>query len=163
MAHPEVAVGRLAAREVRNGVIALVVGLVVMVSAVVKSFTSTSLASAGGLDALLANPAVRALYGMPFDVTSAGGFAVWRAGTFICVIAGLWAVMASTRVLRGEEEAGRWDLLLTASITRAGALGSHAVVLTAGSVLAGLGVALAFIAGASRSDRRSSTRPGSRW
>ena len=39
MAHPEVAVGRLAAREVRNGVIALVVGLVVMVSAVVKSFT----------------------------------------------------------------------------------------------------------------------------
>ena len=65
-----------------------------MVSAVVKSFTTTSLASAGGLDALLANPAVRALYGMPFDVTTAGGFAVWRAGTFICVIAGLWAVMA---------------------------------------------------------------------
>ena len=147
MAQPEVAVGRLAAREVRNGVIALVVGLVVMVSAVVKSFTTTSLASAGGLDALLANPAVRALYGMPFDVTTAGGFAVWRAGTFICVIAGLWGVMASTRVLRGEEEAGRWDLLLTASITRGGTLGSHAVVLTAGSVLAGLGVASAFIAG----------------
>ena len=123
-AHPERAVARLAAREIRNGWTVLVAATVVMIVAVLASFENTSLASSGGLDALLANPAVRALYGMPFDVTTAGGFAVWRVGTFLCVFAGLWAVMATTRVLRGEEEAGRWDLLLT-SLDHAGRLAAR--------------------------------------
>ena len=90
-----------------------------MIVAVIDSFSATDVASVGGLDTLLENPAVRALYGMPFDVTNAGGFTVWRVGTFLCVFAGLWALMATTRVLRGEEEAGRWDLLLTSPVTRA--------------------------------------------
>jgi ABC-2 type transport system permease protein len=142
--HPERAVARLAARQIRNAWIVLISAIALMIVAVISSFNTTSIASAGGLDALLANPAVRALYGMPFDVTSAGGFAVWRVGTFVCIAAGLWAAMATTRVLRGEEEAGRWDLLLTASVTRDGVLLSHSKVLAVGTVGIGLTVFASF-------------------
>jgi ABC-2 type transport system permease protein len=84
---------------------------------------------------------------MPFDVTNAGGFTVWRVGTFLCVFAGLWGVMATTRVLRGEEEAGRWDLLLTSPVTRAGVLTSHVGVLCGGSAVVGLAVFVPFVVG----------------
>ena len=118
--HPELAVARLAAREIRNGLITLVVASVVMIVAVIAQLQHHRRRHVRrASDTLLENPAVRALYGMPFDVTNAGGFTVWRVGTFLCVFAGLWALMATTRVLRGEEEAGRWDLLLTAPVTRA--------------------------------------------
>ena len=65
-----------------------------MVASVVASFSQADLSGSGGLGALVENPAVRALYGMPFDVSTAGGFAVWRAGTFICVIGALWGILA---------------------------------------------------------------------
>ncbi len=144
---PELAVARLAAREIRNGLIALVAVTVVMIVAVITSFSATDIATSGSFATLLENPAVRALYGMPFDVTNAGGFTVWRVGTFLCVFAGLWALMATTRVLRGEEEAGRWDLLLTAPVTRDGVLLSHVKVLGGGSVVVGLAVFLSFVSG----------------
>ena len=103
-----------------------------MIVAVISSFNTTASRAPAGFDALLANPAVRALYGMPFDVTTAGGFTVWRFGTFICMPQDSGRVMATTRVLRGEEEAGRWDLLLTASVTREGVLLGHSKVLAGG-------------------------------
>ena len=146
-ARPELAVARLAGREIRNGLIALLGVTVVMLAAVIQSFSTTDLATSSGLGALLENPAVRALYGMPFDVTNAGGFTVWRVGTFLCVFAGLWGVMATTRVLRGEEEAGRWDLLLTSPVTRAGVLTSHVGVLCGGSAVVGLAVFVPFVVG----------------
>ena len=129
--------------------IVLVVAAVLMIVAVISAASAppTSRRQAASTQ-LLANPAVRALYGMPFDVTTAGGFTVWRVGTFLCVFAGLWAVMATTRVLRGEEEAGRWDLLLTASVTRGGVLLSHVEGRSAaGSVVVGLAVFGSFVAG----------------
>ncbi|MET0661642.1 MAG: ABC transporter permease subunit [Ilumatobacteraceae bacterium] len=145
--HPELAAARLAAREIRNGLITLVVASVIMIVAVISSFSATDVATSASFGTLLENPAVRALYGMPFDVTNAGGFTVWRVGTFLCVFAGLWALMATTRVLRGEEEAGRWDLLLTAPVTRGGVLVSHVKVLGGGSALVGLAVFGSFVAG----------------
>ena len=145
--HPELAVARLAGREIRNGLITIVAASVLMIVAVIGSFSATDVATSASFATLLENPAVRALYGMPFDVTNAGGFTVWRVGTFVCVFAGLWALMATTRVLRGEEEAGRWDLLLTAPVTRGGVLVSHVKVLGGGSVVVGLAVFGSFVAG----------------
>src|SRR6187431_2646330 len=150
--HPELAVARLAAREIRNGLLTLVAAAVIMIVAVIASFSTTDLATSGGFGTLLENPAVRALYGMPFDVTNAGGFTVWRVGTFLCVFAGLWALMATTRVLRGEEKAGRWDLLLTAPVTRGGVLLSHVKVLGGGSVAVGLAVFGSFVTGGEPAD-----------
>ena len=66
MARPEAAWVRLALRQVRNGVLYLLLAAFVMLEAVVTSFTAASLGT-GGLQGLAENPALRALYGEPFD------------------------------------------------------------------------------------------------
>ncbi len=109
------------------------------------SFDSAAVASSTGLGSLVGNPAVRALYGMPFDVSNAGGFTVWRIGLFVAVLASLWAVLVTTRILRGEEEAGRWDLLLVTPTTRRRTTTAHVAVLAIGAGALGLAAAATFI------------------
>jgi ABC-2 type transport system permease protein len=69
------------------------------------------------LSALAENPAIRTLFGPPVALNDAGGFTVWRTGTVLAVLAGTWAVLAGTWLTRGEEEAGRWDLVLAGRLT----------------------------------------------
>jgi ABC-2 type transport system permease protein len=64
------------------------------------------------------NPAVRALYGRPIEVASPGSFIVWRYGQLVTMFAAVWMLLVTTRMLRGEEEAGRWDLVLSARLGR---------------------------------------------
>ena len=69
------------------------------------------------LSALAENPAIRTLFGPPVALDDPGGFTVWRTGTFLAVLVGIWAALTATRLTRGEEEAGRWDLLLAGRMT----------------------------------------------
>ena len=66
----------------------------------------------------------------------------WRYGTFIGVVAGVWALLAVSRLVRGEEEAGRSDVLLAAPIRRRGLLARQLVAALAGALVLGLAVAL---------------------
>lgn len=59
-----------------------------------------------------ASSALDALYGHATRLDTPGGFLAWRYGTIMAVALGLWALLATTRVLRGDEELGRTDLLL---------------------------------------------------
>ena len=88
-----------------------------------SSRTSTDVAS---LQVLAANPAIRTLFGSPWRWTTPGGFTVWRTGTFAALLTGLWTLLTAVRLTRGEEDAGRWALLL------AGRLRMPAVVRRAG-------------------------------
>ncbi len=72
------------------------------------------------LDALGDNPTMRAMLGVPFDLSSPGGFTMWRVGTFTAAAAAMMAALGVIRATRAEEEEGRMELL------RAGALGRHA-------------------------------------
>ena len=65
------------------------------------------------------NPTMRAMLGPPFDLTTAGGFTVWRVGTFVAALAGMMTVLGVVRSTRAEEEDGRTELL------RSGVLGRH--------------------------------------
>lgn len=65
------------------------------------------------------NPTMRAMLGPPVDLTTAGGFSVWRVGTFVAALAGMMAVLGVVRSTRAEEEDGRTELL------RSGVLGRH--------------------------------------
>ena len=67
---------------------------------------------ASGLRALAENPAIRILFGPPVALDDAGGFTVWRTGLPLLVLASVWILLAATRITRGEEDAGRFDLLL---------------------------------------------------
>jgi ABC-2 type transport system permease protein len=140
------AITRLAMRELSRGIAAVVVGSALMLRIVVSSFDAAfSNQAVGNLESLTGNPAVRALYGRGYDLTTAGGFGVWRGGTFVLVLAALWAALATVRVLRGEEEVGRWDLLLAEPVDGPRAVGLHLAVLGAGSALLGLAIAAVFV------------------
>ena len=104
---------------------------------------------AGSLEALTANPAIRILFGTPVALDDAGGFTVWRTGTPMAVLLGVWAVLTAVRVTRGEEEAGRWDQLLAGRFRLTGLVAAHLGVVIAVTLVAGGVVAVAMrLAGA---------------
>jgi ABC-2 type transport system permease protein len=76
------------------------------------------------------------LLGPLSDIGTVGGYTVYKCFVFLTTIGALWALLAATRLLRGEEDAGRWQLVL-AGATR----GSRATAAT----LAALGVAVAVV------------------
>ena len=81
--------------------------------------------------ALQHNPTMRAMLGPPYDLLTAGGFTMWRVGTFVAAAAAMMAALGVIRATRAEEEDGRVELL------RAGAIGRHAPL--AGALVVALG------------------------
>ncbi len=61
---------------------------------------------------------VSALLGPAYRIDTAAGFTAWRTLTVIAVLGGVWGLLTSTRLLRGEEDAGRWELLLAGRTDR---------------------------------------------
>jgi len=58
------------------------------------------------------------LLGPVSSIDTVGGYTVYKCFVFLTTIGAIWAVLAATRLLRGEEDVGRWQLLL-AGQTRA--------------------------------------------
>src|SRR5687767_460142 len=61
--------------------------------------------------ALGENPGFRALLGSGAGLDTAGGFTAWRFGGPAVIILAVWSYLAATRLLRGEEDAGRAELV----------------------------------------------------
>lgn len=58
------------------------------------------------------------LIGPPHHAETVAGFTSWRVLLVAAIIGALWGLRAGTGLLRGEEEAGRWELLLAGRTTR---------------------------------------------
>ncbi len=69
---------------------------------------AASFGSSRGLDAL---------YGRAENLHTVGGFLWWRYGATLAVVVALWGVLSTTRMLRGDEENGRTELLLAGPIS----------------------------------------------
>ncbi len=93
---------------------------------------------AGGvsLASLADNPAFRAIYGLPTAVDTLGGFMVWRVQILITIVGAIWAALAVSGVLRGSEEAGRFDLMLATPLSLARATGASLLAALAPPLLA---------------------------
>jgi ABC-2 type transport system permease protein len=144
-------VAALAARLIRRGTLIVVPLVAGMAAMVVVQYRQAFADTAGvqSLEALATNPAIRTLFGEPVALDDPGGFTVWRTGTPLAVIVGLWALLAATRITRGEESAGRWELLLAAQLLVGVALTS--AMLLAGTEASGawrFGAALGLIGAA---------------
>jgi ABC-2 type transport system permease protein len=100
---------------------------------------------AGSLSALAENPAIRTLFGRPAALDDPGGFTVWRTGTVLGVLLGTWAVLLGTRLTRGEEEAGRWDLLLSGRLHLRSVVVRHLFVVLAAAALPGIATGIALV------------------
>ncbi|MER7458744.1 hypothetical protein [Micromonospora sp. NPDC126480] len=136
------AVTRLAARQIQRGgliVVAVTAGMSALVAATYASTMGTE-ADAAALAALAGNPAIRTLFGEPVALDTPGGFTVWRTGTVLAVLLSVWGLLAVTRTTRGEEEAGRWSLLLAGRLGVRAVLGRHLLVLA--GVMGAVGVAV---------------------
>ncbi|WP_222194059.1 hypothetical protein [Modestobacter italicus] len=150
----------LAVRSVRRGTAVVTVLAAALPALVAVQFRRLDQALAGpSLAALAENPAIRTLFGPPVALDDVGGFTVWRTGTPVLVLVGTWAALTASRVTRGEEEAGRWDLLLGGRTrlpevvlrhlaVTAGAAALAGVAVTAGLLLAGTAVSGAVLFGA---------------
>lgn len=147
-----VAVSRLAVGQVRRGtvVVALLVGGLSAMVAVQYRQTLAGSTSSSGLEALAANPAIRTLFGTPVALDDAGGFTVWRTGTAVACLVGVWALLTATRVSRGEEESGRWGLLLAGRLRLRAVVGRYLVVLLAAQVVVGTALAAGLTAAGTR-------------
>jgi ABC-2 type transport system permease protein len=101
---------------------------------------------AQALAALAGSPAIRTLFGEPVALDSAGGFTVWRTGTALAVLLAAWNFLGVVRVSRGEEDAGRWDLLLAGRVRLPAIVSRHLTVFVAADLLAGAAAAGALVA-----------------
>ena len=127
-------VARLYLRLTRRGIGLLVVAVAAYVVVEAVSFVQTypDQASRERLAEFGDQPAVRMLQGIPHAVETVGGFVVWDGGWFLQAIVGVWAILVTSRLMRGEEESGRTEL-----IGAGRASGVQLAVAGLGTVLAG--------------------------
>lgn len=141
-------VGRLAVRQVRRGTL-IVAGVAAGMSALVATQYQSTFSGEldqGALRALAENPAVRVLFGPPLALDDPGGLTVWRTGTPVLVIAAVWILLAVIRITRGEEDAGRWDLLLAGPLRTVDAVARCLLAAVGAAVVIGAAVGLAMVA-----------------
>lgn len=138
---------RLAVRQIRRGGIAVFGIAAGMPALVAAQYQSTFAGALDGpaLRALAANPAIRTLFGTPIALDDPGGFTVWRSGTPVAVLVGVWAMLVATRITRGEEDAGHWDLLLAGRVRIVDLVARCLIVLAGGLACIGLGMAAALL------------------
>jgi len=75
---------------------------------------------------------IRALIGPAHAINTAAGFTVWRSLGALSLVGSIWGLLTATRLLRGEEDAGRWELLLAGGTTQRRATAQALVGLLAG-------------------------------
>lgn len=66
---------------------------------------------------LEAAPSLGIIYGEIDDMPSPAGYMAYRTGMFLTIVASIWALMAVIKLLRGQEEDGRWEMITAGSIT----------------------------------------------
>ena len=76
-----------------------------------------------------ASHAASALFGPTIALNSVAGFTVFKVVMTLMVLGAIWAVLFSTKALRGEEEAGRAELLLLGQSSRVNATTQSIVAL----------------------------------
>ncbi len=134
--HPRLVVARRTARKAaRSGALwGWVFGVYLSTQALAYASTYKTAAERRSLAAEFgSNAGISALVGPAHEIQTVAGYTVWKCLAVLAVVGSVWGLLTSTRLLRGEEDAGRWELLLAGQTTRRGA---------ARQGVAGLGVGL---------------------
>jgi ABC-2 type transport system permease protein len=64
------------------------------------------------------NTGLRLFYGEPHDLLTVAGYSAWRVGGTLAIAAAAFGMVATVQALRGEEDAGRTELVLAGIISR---------------------------------------------
>jgi ABC-2 type transport system permease protein len=106
------------------------------------------------------NVGINALIGPARNLNTVAGYASWRLLGILSILGAVWGLLTATRLMRGEEDAGRAELLLAGQTTRRRAaaqamagLGGGLIVLftltATGTILTGHSARVGFSAGQS--------------
>ena len=118
---PETVIAHLTARKaIRSGVLwGYIFGIVVASSALSYVSIYKTQAERHRLEvAFGSNNATSALFGPAARLQTVAGFTVFKASMTLIILGAVWGLLTSTRLLRGEEDSGRWELLLAGQTTR---------------------------------------------
>ena len=121
---PGAVVALLTARKaVRSGALwGYVFGIVVASSAVSYVSLYKTQAERDHLEAAFgSNNSLSALFGPITQLQTVAGFTVYKSFITLVILGSVWGLLTSTRLLRGEEDSGRWELLIAGQTTRRGA------------------------------------------
>jgi ABC-2 type transport system permease protein len=128
-------VARLTARKaVRSGVVwGYVFGVYLATQALAYASTyKTPAARASLVREFGSNTGIAAIVGPAHEIGTVAGFTVWKCLAVLAIVGAVWGLLTGTRLLRGEEDAGRWELLLAGQTTRRRATGQGLAGLAAG-------------------------------
>jgi ABC-2 type transport system permease protein len=145
------AITRRAFRQVWIGAAMCAVAFGATAAGSALSYAST-FASAASRHQLVATTSADAglavLLGPVTGVGTVGGYTVYKGFVFLTTIGAVWSALAATRLLRGEEDAGRWQLVLAGQTTPARATAATLSALAAAvGVIIGGTAALTLLAG----------------
>jgi ABC-2 type transport system permease protein len=106
------------------------------IAATVYTYSKTfpTAASREALASFSTNAAWAALFGPLSRLDTVAGYTAYKTGMFITILGAIWGLLIATKLTRGEEDAGRWELLLAGRTTRSGAARQAAIGLGAGIV-----------------------------
>jgi ABC-2 type transport system permease protein len=108
--------GRQAARS--GATFGAVFGGYVAVQALAYAASYPTLASRRALAKEFgSNAGISALVGPAHMIDTVGGYTTWKCLTVLAIVGSVWGSLSATRWLRGEEDAGRWELLLAGPTT----------------------------------------------
>jgi ABC-2 type transport system permease protein len=93
------------------------------------------------------NKALQLFYGVPRNLESVGGYTAWRFGGFGSIIVAVWALFASVKALRGEEDSGRQELVLAGVVSRKGVFGAAVSAIVGAGVILLVAILVALLAG----------------
>ncbi|HTW09956.1 MAG TPA: ABC transporter permease subunit [Acidimicrobiales bacterium] len=105
-------------------------------------------------DAFGSNHAASALFGPAPQLQTVAGFTVYKVSMTLMIAGAVWGLLTSTRLLRAEEDSGRWELVLSGLTTRRRATAQVLAALSAAvAVLWGITAVMTIAVGASSSVR----------
>jgi ABC-2 type transport system permease protein len=115
-----VVASRTARRAARSGVVwGYVIAAVVATSALGYA---TAYKTPSQRDSLArtfgSNAGLAALAGPARDIQTLAGYTVWKVSLTTTIVGAVWGLLLATKLLRGEEESGRWEMLLAGATTR---------------------------------------------
>ena len=91
------------------------------IAATMSSYSSSfpTAASRANLVAVTeGNVAFSALFAPIHDIDTVAGYTAYKVSMTLVILGAIWGLFIATRVTRGEEDRGRWELLLSGQTTR---------------------------------------------
>ncbi len=120
MKSPTTLVRRFVIKQARKS--SLILGIVLAIymlskaSSYLKTYT-TEAARQKIAETLGSNVGIEALLGRAHNIETVAGYITWNFLCIITAVGAIWAIFLATKTFRGEEDSGRWELLLAGQTT----------------------------------------------